>query len=187
MWVRQPHFRRESIMNQNRSPLLFAAALAMAVSTIVSTAQAELFRVRARAADELIAPADGPLLIAPGAAYRHEVASPVAPAIASPVWPAAAPALCCKQPCLKYRDHIGRRSCFASEPRVNMLLEAKSPCGCCVVEIPVCIPACCLDAPCVTGRDGLFGREIVNYVWKCGFRVKVVFDRHGDAVVHYLD
>jgi hypothetical protein len=163
-------------------PFLAIAITCVSLSWAASQADAALFRARAQA-EELVAPS-GPLLgspvIGPAVGYRHSVASPVA--VAS--YPA--PSGCCPVPCIRYKDHVHRRSCFACEPKINVILQASSQCGCCVVEIPVCIPACCQGVPCVKERGGLFGREIVHYEWKCGFRMKIVFDRHGDATVHYL-
>jgi len=93
----------------------------------------------------------------------------------------------CYQPCIYYK-HVGlRKVCCSCEPPIKVVVKACDPgcCGC-AVEVPMCIPACCTDAPCVTSRCGLFGRGIVNYQWKCGFRAQVVFTRHGDVHVKYF-
>ena len=89
------------------------------------------------------------------------------------------------QPCIRYRHHRGCNTCCECQPPLNVLLEVKDPgcCGC-AVEVPVCIPSCCTGAPCVSSRCGLLGRGIVEYCWDCGYRVRVVFDRHGDLTVH---
>lgn len=91
----------------------------------------------------------------------------------------------CYQPCVRYRHHRGCKVCCDCGPPLNVVLEVKDPgcCGC-AVEVSVCVPHCCTGAPCVSSRCGLLGRGIVEYCWDCGYRVRVVFDRHGDLIVH---
>ena len=69
---------------------------------------------------------------------------------------------------------------------MEMILQVKDPCTCCVVEVPVCIPACCTGAPTVCSHKGFLRHQVVEYSWPCGFFLKVVFDRQGDIVVHYF-
>ena len=74
--------------------------------------------------------------------------------------------------------------CKPCPPPVKKTLSLCDPCGCkqCV---DLCIPACCADEePCITCRDGLFGRRIYTITWKCcGHRAKVVMTSHGDVRV----
>ena len=52
----------------------------------------------------------------------------------------------------------------AADPPARAVLQVKDPCcGRCPVEIPVCIPVCCTDAPKVRCRCGLLGRGYVTY------------------------
>jgi hypothetical protein len=91
-------------------------------------------------------------------------------------------ALCCPQPCITYKHH-GRSKCCL--PRIETVLAVKDPCACgCFIEVPLCIPGCCTTAPEMCCKTGLFGRQIVEYKWCCGYRVKIIFDRHGDLIVH---
>ena len=93
----------------------------------------------------------------------------------------------CDAPCITYKHARCRKKiCCGCESPLNVLLSVKDPC-CCdrIVEVPVCIPGCCTDVPCVKGRCGLFKRGIVWYEWCCGFKMKVVFDRCGDVKVTY--
>jgi hypothetical protein len=68
---------------------------------------------------------------------------------------------------------------------MELILQVKDPCACCLVEVPVCIPACCTTAPKVCCYKGFLHRQVVEYSWDCGFCLKVVFDRCGDVTVHY--
>jgi hypothetical protein len=95
-------------------------------------------------------------------------------------------ACCAPQYCITYRQHhVRRRVCCdcCTEP-VKTILHIQDPCTCCAIEVPVCVPGCCTDAPCVSTRQGIFGRTITEYSWCCGFRVKIVMTRRGDIVVH---
>lgn len=90
----------------------------------------------------------------------------------------------CYKPCISYKHHRGCKVCCGCESPIKTVLVVNDPCCCdCPVEVPVCIPSCCTDKPCVSSRCGLFGRGIVDYSWDCGYRVRVVFTRHG-VVVH---
>ena len=62
----------------------------------------------------------------------------------------------------------------------------KDPADGCMYEIPMCIPACCVGDPSVSGGRGIFGRGVVEYCWPCGFRAIVKF-RHvlGNVKVEY--
>ena len=69
---------------------------------------------------------------------------------------------------------------------VNVVMLTKNPADGCAYEIPMCIPACCVGDPSVSGGRGLLGRGVVEYRWPCGFRAIVKF-RHlrGDIEVEY--
>jgi len=94
---------------------------------------------------------------------------------------------CPQQRRIEYRNHCRmRKGAFACAPSVQtVLLVPAGPCGQCAVEVPVCIPACCTDAPQMQARQGLLGRTRVLYRWCCGFEVEVVFCCNGDLIVHY--
>jgi hypothetical protein len=95
------------------------------------------------------------------------------------------PANCCPTRCVTYKHHRCKKVCCDCTPALPLVLAVKDPCVCgCFVEVQVCLPACCTDAPKVCSHDGVFGREVVEYEWCCGYRVKVIFDRHGDVIVH---
>ena len=94
----------------------------------------------------------------------------------------------CREPeyCLVYREHHVRRNvcCDPCLPAVKTQVQIQDPCTCRLVEVPVCVPGCCTDAPCITTRDGLFGRSITEFTWCCGFRVRVVITRSDTIIVH---
>ena len=117
-------------------------------------------------------------------AAAGEAAEPV-PVCAAPE-PACAPVQPCCEPCIRYVAHrLCRKVCCCCTPPKQIVLQVQDPC-CCdrVVQIPVCVPGCCGDDPCVTSRCGLLCRGVVKYEWCCGFRVRVVFRHCGDIVVH---
>jgi hypothetical protein len=91
----------------------------------------------------------------------------------------------CK-PCITYRNRGCLDVCCGCEPPIQTVLLVKDPVTCCCVEVPICLPPCCTDAPKVCGHEGLFGRGIVDYDWCCGFSVKVLFRARGDIVVTYI-
>ncbi|MFV2067964.1 MAG: hypothetical protein ACC645_13405 [Pirellulales bacterium] len=107
--------------------------------------------------------------------------------VVAPDGAAGALTICCEKPCIIYRHHGRcRKVCCTSAPAIKTVLLVKNPADCreCYVEVPVCIPACCTQPPCVVSRCGLFGRGIVDYEYPCGFRIRVIFRRSGDVVVH---
>jgi hypothetical protein len=107
------------------------------------------------------------------------VASPAVGAVPA----ACAPVICCPRD-ICYRSHKGC-GCYDPCKKMELILQVKDPCACCLVEVPVCIPACCTTAPKVCCHKGFLRREVVEYSWDCGFCLKVVFDRCGDVTVHY--
>lgn len=88
-------------------------------------------------------------------------------------------------PSIRYRSLGERRSTLDDKPGVSLVVAVKNPQSGCVVNVPICVPPCCLDQPCIDSRCGLFHRGIVNYDYKCGFRIVFVFDRAGDLLVTY--
>jgi hypothetical protein len=80
-----------------------------------------------------------------------------------------------------------RRACSdpcLPPPPVAQALCVQPPCGGCPAVVQVCVPACCVEQPTVSWRQGAFGRQIGTYEWPCcGHRVKVVVDRRGAMTV----
>jgi hypothetical protein len=108
------------------------------------------------------------------------------PAVPAPVAPDSVP---CAGPCIEYRHH-GRPICCCdcnAPAEIKTVLMVKDPncCDCCVA-VPICLPGCCTDEPCVCSRCGILGRGIVRYDYTCGVRVTVTFRARGDIVVTYL-
>lgn len=92
---------------------------------------------------------------------------------------------CCGQRCITYRTHKTlKKTCCGCCESVETILLVQDPCTCCFVEVPVCVPACCIGEIDVCNGKGLFGRSTVTHEWCCGYKVKVVFDRRGDVTVH---
>jgi hypothetical protein len=89
---------------------------------------------------------------------------------------------CCPEPCIVYR-HCGPKLCCGCDPPKEITLKVKNPCTGCEVDVPVCLPACCEGEPTVCCGTGLFCRDVVDFEWCCGFRVKVVFRHCGDLLV----
>ncbi len=92
---------------------------------------------------------------------------------------------CC--PCIEYRHH-GRPICCCdcnTPQEIKTVLMVKNPATCRVVPIPVCLPGCCTDEPCVWSRCGVLGRGIVHYDYCCGVKIIVTFRACGDIVVNY--
>src|SRR5688572_26998876 len=65
----------------------------------------------------------------------------VGPAVVT-IAPSCAPAICCPRD-ICYRHHKGC-GCYDPCKKMELILQVKDPCSCCLVEVPVCIPACCL-------------------------------------------
>ncbi len=90
--------------------------------------------------------------------------------------------VCCPDPCIVYR-HCGPKLCCTCDPPKEVVLQVEDPCTGCMVDVPICMPACCEGAPEVCHGTGLFCRDVVTYDWCCGFSVKVVFRKRGDLLV----
>ena len=95
-----------------------------------------------------------------------------------------APMPVCKEPrCINYCSHRSRCGCFDPCKVNKIVLQVPDHCCCCLIEVPVCVPACCTDAPSVCSHCGIFGRQVIEYSWCCGYYVKVVIDRCGNVTV----
>jgi hypothetical protein len=116
------------------------------------------------------------------------VAPPVVIAVPSPaaVSGVCCPEKCCPTPCISYRSKGEHRSCLDDKPGVSLNVVVKNPQTGCCVNVPICVPCCCLDQPCIDSRCGLFHRGIVTYDYDCGFRIVFTFDRAGDLLVTYI-
>lgn len=75
--------------------------------------------------------------------------------------------------------------CCAPPPPAQTVLCLQDPCTCCTYEVCVCLPACCCgEQPCVTWRNGIFGRRVAILCWECcGHSAKVVVTRRGRVIV----
>lgn len=93
---------------------------------------------------------------------------------------------CCER-CISYKHHKSlKRNCCGRNDTISTVLKVCDSC-CGEIEIPVCLPCCCDGTPTVCTHNGILGRHSVTYKWCCGYRVKVVFDRCGNIVVHSYD
>ena len=128
-----------------------------------------------------------PEVVAPPAAAPQPSAPPVVITVPAPTASASCcPEKCCPTPCITYRSKGERRSCLDDKPSVSVTVAVKNPQTGCCVNVPICLPCCCLDEPCIDSRCGMFHRGIVTYNYKCGLDIVFVFDRCGDLLVTYL-
>jgi hypothetical protein len=89
-------------------------------------------------------------------------------------------------PPIKYDTDGDARRMYRKSGEVNVVMIAQNPADGCYYEIPMCIPACCVGEPKVSGGRGLLGRGVVEFCWECGFRAEVKFRRIlGDVKVEY--
>jgi hypothetical protein len=92
----------------------------------------------------------------------------------------------CKPACITYR-YRGRcrKTCCDCGPDIETVLTVPDcrKCGCGCFAVPVCIPGCCTDAPCVTCRHGIFGRGVAVYTWCCGYKIVVNITKCSDVIV----
>jgi hypothetical protein len=91
--------------------------------------------------------------------------------------------VCCPKPCITYRHRGPKLCCGCCLPPVETVLKVKNPCTCCETDIPVCLPGCCTGEPTICCGSGFLGRDVVEYEWCCGFRVRIAFKRCGDLLV----
>ena len=108
---------------------------------------------------------------------EEPIPSPVAPSLGIEVRPA---------PRIKYDTDRDARRMYRASGEINIVMVTQNPADGCYYEIPLCIPACCVGEPSISGGRGLLGRGVVEYCWPCGFRAEVKF-RHilGDVKVDY--
>ena len=102
--------------------------------------------------------------------------------------------ICCNKPLITYqgdRPRFWKRFDPCQSP-VSTVLLVQDPRGCCdcrekcSIEVPVCIPACCLaQPPRVASRCGILDRGFVTHDYCCGFRITILFRHRGDVVVRY--
>ena len=111
-------------------------------------------------------------------------ASPIVPGEAMPA-PALEGVRVQPTPPIEYdTDHDARK--MYRTGKIDLIMLTIDPATDCAYEIPMCIPACCVGDPKVSGGRGILGRGVVEYCWPCGFRAIVKF-RHilGDVKVEY--
>jgi hypothetical protein len=86
---------------------------------------------------------------------------------------------------LTANDALARRHKACAPPPIEVTLCVDDPCDCCPPQtVCVCVPCCCTEAPCVSWRDGIFGRRVATYSWPCcGHSVDVVVTRRGELIV----
>lgn len=74
---------------------------------------------------------------------------------------------------------------YRHAPGRPIVLVVDDPCNPCPPpRVTVCVPGCYVETPCVSWRDGMFGRRVATYVWPTsGYRVEVVVTRRGDIFV----
>ena len=122
---------------------------------------------------ELITP--GEVLPAPSAEARTEVMLSSAP-------------VCSPARVSSYRWHRSAKrfsACHRGTIDTSLVVDNPADCASCCYEVAICVPACCAGEPRHWSRVGLFGRGIVEYRWRCGWTVRVIFRARGDVVVHY--
>lgn len=72
-----------------------------------------------------------------------------------------------------------QRDCCPPPPPVPIVLKVCHPCTGCMLDVPVCIPACCTGAPCVSNHCTLIGHGKTVFSWSCGHSVTVRFTHGG--------
>ncbi|MEZ6087026.1 MAG: hypothetical protein R3C05_03130 [Pirellulaceae bacterium] len=97
-----------------------------------------------------------------------------------------APAMCCKQPHVSYRNHpilaMLMHKCKTGHA-TQVVIEV--PTGCCPAEVTVCVPLSCVACPPrVSKTMDLLGRCVFQYCWPCGTKINVVQRHTGDLIVH---
>ncbi len=100
--------------------------------------------------------------------------------------PPSYPVAACRAECVVYKYHRHGSKCkFDRCDMKEVVVMIKDPCSKCCLEVPVCVPCCC-NQICTTNVDcGIFGREITEYCWDCGFRMEIIATKHGEFIVHY--
>lgn len=76
--------------------------------------------------------------------------------------------------------------CCTCEPQpVPVTVCITDPCTCCVKQVTVCVPPCCLgQQPVVNVRKGIMGRSVHTLCWPCcGHKETAVITVCGDVRV----
>ncbi len=164
--------------------MLFKFALGGLLLLAATVAEAGPFK---QAAVEALDAATGQAL--PPAYYL--VSQPKGPTIAAPSGDTAVVATAEPTPvvasdlCVRYR-HIGRKVVDpCCKPYETRWVCVKHPCTCCDVLVPVCLPACIPDTPCVHCRGAILAQGVVSFDYGYGIKVNVRIQRDGDLVVTY--
>lgn len=83
-----------------------------------------------------------------------------------------------------YRYQHPRHGKYAKCDTAPVTLLIKDPCNGCMVEVPICVPCCCLDVPPeICWSRGAFKRDVVTYSWGCGYDVRIAFRNKTDALI----
>ncbi len=131
-------------------------------------------------------PASVALVQPPTAGGPEIVPAEPAPRVEAPLQVVESAETYCKPACITYR-YKGRcrRTCCGCEPNIETVLTVPDcrRCGCGCFAVPVCIPGCCTDVPCVKSRCALFGRGVAVYTWCCGYKIVVNITKCGDVIV----
>lgn len=183
-----------------RRPIVAAAIVGLLIAS-ASTADAKLLKLAKAQAEDLPpipgpavdgpalfgtpVPAQGPIFapgpIGHGAAYGTGASYSLQP---MPVPEVVVPAKC-----IKYRNAIFDfkkvKCCNPCLPPIQAVLHVTNPCTCCPLDVPVCLPNCCCDAPKIECRKTLLGDGVVTYSWCCGFSASIRFQPCGDVLVTY--
>jgi hypothetical protein len=90
---------------------------------------------------------------------------------------------------IDYRYQHPRHGKYAKCDTTPITLLINDPCTGCPVEVPICVPCCCLDCPPeVCWGRGAFGRDAVTYSWGCGYDVRIAFrNRSNELIVTYSE
>jgi hypothetical protein len=100
---------------------------------------------------------------------------------------------CCESVCghcsprAHHKYRLSARRALKCQGSVELCMHVVNPncCGC-PVEIPMCVPACCVEPPVVHCDRGLFGRGVVCLDWPCcGYSARVIFMHNGMIDVIY--
>lgn len=75
--------------------------------------------------------------------------------------------------------HHPAPNCCPPPPPRTVILQVCHPCTNCKIDIPVCVPACCVDVPKVCFERTLIGSGKTVFEWCCGHRVVVRYHHNG--------
>ena len=71
------------------------------------------------------------------------------------------------------------RDCCPPPPPITVVLHVCHPCTGCEYDVPVCVPACCTDVPCVSHHGTIIGQGKTVYRWASGHTVVIRFPSSG--------